>query len=152
MRGPSPVSWLGHRWHPCPHGCPSSRWLSGTEPLEGCLKPAGGTALRPPACRTARFSAPRRVFGEPFGSPPQHRPQGQNSAVSSARAGSAVRKCQLLLRGFFWVSVGVVQRKHWHSSLRRPKAPAWPRCPLPLSLHEQLTQGGSGTQFLQFGR
>lgn len=66
-------------------------------------------------------------FGEPFGFPPQHHPRGQNSAVSFTRAGSAVKKCQLLLRGFFWVSVGVVQQKPWHSSLRQPEVPVWPQ-------------------------
>lgn len=39
----------------------------------------------------------------------QHHPWGENSAVSSARAGSAAQKCQLLRRGFFWVSVGAAE-------------------------------------------
>lgn len=89
----------------------------------------GGSAALPDAHRWHRVGCSHPCFilqaDEPLGSfpppppPPycQHHPWGENSAVSSARAGSAAQKCQLLRRGFFWVSVGAAE------VLAQPRSP-----------------------------
>lgn len=113
------------QWEPPGDGWPKSgvrRRCTASHPtvaLRHCPMLTGGTgwAARIPAsfCKLMSLWVP-----SPLPPPPpycQHHPWGENSAVSSARAGSAAQKCQLLRRGFFWVSVGAAE------VLAQPRSP-----------------------------